>query len=158
MKIPDQVKSFLEKQHFAIISSIEANNRLHTSAKGIIDINPKGKIFVLDLYKGQTYKNIKKNPNVALTVIDDHNYTGYSIQGKAKITKENTISDKKMKVWHDNLAKRIARRVIRHVKNEVSGHEGIPEARFPIPKHLIEIDVEKIVDLAPHKVKQNQNK
>ncbi len=153
MKIPDQVKSFLEKQHFAIVSSIEANNSLHTSAKGIIDINSKGKIFVLDLYKGQTYKNIKKNPNVTLTAIDDYKYTGYSIQGKAKITRENTISDKKMKAWHDNLAKRIARRVIRHVKNEVSGYEGIPEARFPIPKHLIEIDVEKIVDLAPHKLK-----
>jgi len=43
--------------------------------------------------------------------------------------------------------------VIRHVK-ENRQKDGIPEAGFPVPKYLIEIRVDKIVDLAPEALKR----
>jgi len=147
--IPDDAKHFLDREHFVIISTIDSNRSIHTSAKGIVDIDKKGKIFILDLYKGKTHRNIKKNPSVTLTSINEHAFRGYSISGTAKIAKEGSISKRKLKLWHDKLAKRIARRVIRHVKSESLGKEGIPEADFPLPKYLIEVRVKRIVDLAP---------
>jgi len=151
MQIPYEVKSFLEKQHFVIMSSVNSKSVIHTSAKGVIEVNAEGKIFILDLYKGQTYRNIKNNSNVTLTAIDEHRFKGYSMEGTARIVKEDSVPKNKLEAWHDKVAKRIARRVIRHVKEEKSGHEGVPEARFPFPKYLIEISVNGIVDLAPHK-------
>ncbi len=153
IKIAEDVKFFLEKEHFVIVSSLSKENIIHTSAKAIIEIQPKGKIFLLDLYKAETYSNIKNNPNVTLTSVNDHSYRGYSIEGRAKIIQEDSIAEKTLKSWHDKISKRIARRLIRHMKEEVSSEKHIPEARFPLPKYVIEVDIQRVIDLAPHRLK-----
>ena len=153
MKIPDIVKHLLDKQHFVVVSTVNEKNVVHTSAKGIVDVHPSGKIFILDLYKAKTYSNIVKNPSVALTVIDEINFKGYSINGKAEIVEKHNIPKGKMDNWDEKLAKRIARRVINHVKQGKPGKEAIPEASFPLPEYLIEVSVEGITDLAPQKLK-----
>ncbi|MCQ9207349.1 MAG: pyridoxamine 5'-phosphate oxidase family protein [Omnitrophica bacterium] len=158
IKIPDNTKSLLDAQHVSVVSSINAGGTIHTSAKGIMETHSKGKILLLDLYKGVTYKNIKRHPHVTLTVIDEKRFKGYSIRGKAKIIKENALPKSKVTMWQEKLAKRIARRVISHVKEEIPGNEGIPEARFPFPKYIIEISVERIIDLTPHKLKQGKRR
>ena len=153
MKIPEAVENILEKEHFVVVSSAESNKTIHTSAKGVIEVDPKGRIFMLDLYKGKTYVNIRKNPHVTLTVINERGFRGYSIKGRAKIVKKETLSKKTLTLWNEKLAKRIARRIISHVKDQRAEHEAIPEASFPFPKYLIEVFVDKIVDLAPRKLK-----
>lgn len=152
IKIPDNAKSLLDAQHIAVVSSINAGGTIHTSAKGIMEAHPKGKILLLDLYKGTTCKNIKRHSHVTLTVIDEKRFKGYSIRGKARIIKENAIPKSKITAWQEKLARRIARRVISHVKEEIPGSEGIPEARFPFPKYMIEVSVDAIVDLTPRKL------
>ena len=151
--IPHNVKQFLEKEHYVIVASLNKNKNIHTSAKGVLEVDPKGKIYILDLYKAWTYRNVKRNSSVTLTLVDDHKFKGYSIEGRAKIIKEDILSKKTMKVWHDKLAKRIARRIVRHIKEETGEHKAIPEAKFPLPKYLIEVSVDRIVDLAPQKLK-----
>lgn len=156
--ISDDIKHLLNKQHVTIVASIDNGGTIHTSAKGVLEVDTKGKIFLLDLYKGRTYTNIRRNPRVTLTSIDEQRFKGYSIRGKAKIVKEDTIPKNKLEIWHNRLATRIARRLIRHVREELPGHEGIPEARFPLPKYIIEISVEAIVDLAPQRLKAGQRR
>jgi general stress protein 26 len=151
-EIPHDVKHLLDKHHVTIVASRDGKG-IHTSAKGILEVDSKGKIFILDLYKNRTYRNIKRNPHVTLTTIDERAFKGYSVKGRAKIIKEGAVPKNKLEIWHAKLATRIARRLIRHVKGESAGHEGIPEARFPLPKYIIEVSAEKIVDLAPQKLK-----
>ena len=153
MKIPTELKHILDKEHYLIVSTLDKDGTIHTSAKGILEVDSKGKIFILDLYKGNTYKHIKNNPNVTLTTVDEHRFRGYSIEGKAKIKKEDSLPKNVLKDWHGRLAKRIAKRVIKHVKEEMPEHKTIPEAKFPLPKYLIEVSVNKIIDLAPHSLK-----
>lgn len=148
-KISSSVKNLLGKQHFVIVASLNKSGTIHTSAKGVVDVDPKGKIFILDVYKAKTYKNVKNNPHVTLTSIDEKNYRGYSIRGRASIIKEDKLPKDKLKIWHDKVSKRIAKRIIRHVRGESSGHEGIPEADFPLPQYIIEVSVEAVIDLAP---------
>lgn len=149
MNIPETVKNLLEKQHFIIAATLDKDGIIHTSAKAVIEVDDSGKIFILDLYKGKTYDNIKNNSNITVTVIDEHKFKGYSIKGKAKIFDKKTLSKETLIIWNDKISKRIARRVIKHVKGEESGHSGVPEARFPVPKYLIELTADNIVDLAP---------
>ena len=156
MKIPDAVKYFLEKQHVVIVSTLDKNKIIHTSAKGIIEVNLSGEIYVLDLYKARTYRNILKNPQATLTVIDEHSFKGYSLSGSAKIIDKNLIPKNKMEIWHEKLAKRIAKRVISHVKREHMIDAIIPEAKFPMPQYLIKISVNEIVDLAPQRLKKGE--
>ena len=148
-KISSSVKNLLNKQHFVIVSSLNENGTIHTAAKGVVEVDPNGKIFILDVYKARTYKNIKNNPHVTLTSIDEKNYRGYSIRGKAGVIKEDNLPKDKLKTWHEKVSKRIAKRIIRHVRGESSGHEGIPEADFPLPQYIIEVSVEAVIDLDP---------
>lgn len=152
--IPEDAARLLDKQHFVIISSVNRKGDVDSAAKAIIEVDPKGRICVLDLYRGRTYKNISKNPRVTLTAIDERRFRGYSIKGKARVVNDRALPKKKLSAWQDKIAKRIARRLINHVKEETPDHEDIPEARFPFPKHIIEIDVSEIVDIAPHRAKK----
>ena len=156
MRIPENAARMLDKQHFVIVSSVDQKGSVDSAAKGIIEVDPKGRICVLDLYRGRTYRNIKKNPRVTLTAIDERRFRGYSIKGKARIMSDGALPKRKLSVWQDKIAKRIARRLIKHVKEETPDHEDIPEARFPLPKHIIEIDVLDIIDIAPHRAKKKQ--
>ena len=151
--ISHSVENLLNHQHYVIVSSFDREGEIHTSAKGVVDVDRRGRIYILDLYKGRTYANIIRNPNVTLTTIDDRTFKGYSIQGKAKIIDKKFVSRRKMQLWHERLAKRIAKRIVRHVREETSGRRGIPEARFPIPRYLIEVSIRKIIDLAPERLR-----
>ncbi|MFH1593552.1 MAG: pyridoxamine 5'-phosphate oxidase family protein [Candidatus Omnitrophota bacterium] len=149
-EISPGVKHFLEKQHFVIVASFDTDGNIHTSCKGVVEVDAKGEIIILDLFNARTYKNIKRNPKVTITAVDEHKFIGYSIEGQARIVKENFVPKGKLQIWHEKLARRIAKRVIRHVKGDVTGHKGIPEATFPLPKHVIKVSVSKVVDLAPN--------
>ena len=152
MKLNDTLEHFLNKQHYVVVSTLDKKGTIHTSLKGVVEIEPNGKIIILDLYKARTYENISNNSNVTLTAVDDNRFKGFSLSGKAKIIKKRDIPKKKIDIWHERLAKRIARRVITHVKEARGESESIPEAKFPLPQYLIEVTVEKIVDLAPKRV------
>jgi len=156
MKLNDTIKHFLSKQHYVVVSTLDKKGMLHTSLKGLVEIEPSGKILLLDLYKTRTYENISNNPNVALTAVDDKCFKGLSLSGKAKIIERVNIPKKKLDIWHERLAKRIARRVITHVKENRGESESIPEAKFPLPQYLIEVTVERVVDLAPKKIISEQ--
>jgi len=153
-KIPPVAQNILNKHHFVVVSSFNQKRAIHTSLKAVVDIDPKGKIFILDLYKGVTYNNIKQNPKITLTIVDEHKFLGYSIQGRARILKKGSFSKKILDIWHEKLAKRIARRIIRHAKELVPGRDAVPEAGFPLPEYLMQVDVDKVMDLAPGKPKR----
>jgi len=152
-EIPQGARQILEKQHFLIVSSVDKDGSIDTSAKGILEANPKGRILLLDLYKGRTYNNVKRNPNVTLTMVDENRFRGFSVKGKARIVKEGTLPKNKLELWHDKVSKRIARRLIKQVKDDLPGGEKIPEASFPMPKYIIEVKVDSIIDLAPGRKK-----
>lgn len=147
--ISDKVKTFLERQNFIILSSLRNDGSIHTSAKGLIKVDARGKIFILDIYKSVTYRNIKRNPTVTVTSVDERRFRGYSLEGRGKIVREGSLTKEVVGKWHDKLAKRIAKRIISHVKEAHLAQESIPEAAFPAPKFLIEVSVDRIVDLAP---------
>ncbi|MFH1092607.1 MAG: pyridoxamine 5'-phosphate oxidase family protein [Candidatus Omnitrophota bacterium] len=152
-KLSQTIVSILKKQGFVIVSSLDKDNRIHSSAKGVVGINESGRVFLIDLYQACTYNNLKKNPTVTVTFFDEHKFEGYALQGKAKIVKKEQIAESVMAEWEDKVVQRISKRMIRNLQtgNSSSHH---PEADFPHPKYLIEIDIEKIIDLAPEQLKK----
>ena len=61
-----------------------------------------------------------------------------------------------LKAWEKRITSRITRRLIKNIRGE-KGHPHHPEALLPKPAYLIIMDVEEIVDLTPHKMRQNKN-
>jgi len=148
-QIPAVVTEFLRIQGFVIVSSIDKNGFPHSSCKDIVKIDSSGKIYLIDVYYGLTAENIKHNPRVSISAIDEHKFMGYCLKGIAKVMSDDEISQEFIKSWEDNITSRLTKRLLNNLAQEkVRGHH--PEASLPRPKHLIAIAVEEIVDLAPH--------
>lgn len=150
--ISDTIINFLRAQGFVIVSSIDQNGFPHNSCKDIVKIEPDGKIYLIDVYHGLTTKNIKLNPQVSVSAVDEHKFIGYCLKGKARMMAD-TISQEMIKTWEDNITSRLARRLLRNLTQD-QGQRHHPEASLPFPKQLILLEVEEIVDLAPHPLKK----
>jgi len=147
-KIPAEIIDFLRAQGFVVISSIDKNGFPHSSCKDMIRIDPIGKIFLMDVYHGSTCENIKRNPQISISAVDEHKFMGYCLKGRGQILSDNNMSQEIVKIWEDNITSRLAKRLLRNLNEDKSrGHH--PEASLPHPKHIIAVEVEEIVDLTP---------
>ena len=152
-KISEKISSLIKKQGFVIVSSLDKEGSIHSSAKGVVGIDERGRVFIIDLYKTRTYNNLKINPIVTITFVDEHKFEGYALQGKAKIVAKKDIAESLIAEWEDKVIQRISKRLIKNLQDgNAAAHH--PEASFPHPKYLIEIDVEKIIDLTPAQLKK----
>lgn len=151
-KIPAEVAGFLEGQGFVLVSTLDSDSTPHASCKGIVKIEKKGVVYLLDLYMGRTYLNLKRNPRISLTTVDEHKFKGYCLKGKAKILSGGSLGPEVLQAWEDKITGRIAQRVLRNIRQE-KGHPRHPEAFLPKPKYLIAATIEEIVDLTPRHLK-----
>ena len=151
-KLPDGVINFLQNQGYVIVSTVDKAGSLHNSCKGIVDIKSDGKVYLLDLYKGKTFENLKNNPHISITAVDEHSFVGYCLKGKARIVTAEEVSPRIIKAWEDKIASRLTRRVIKNIHEE-KGQLRHPEALLPKPKYLIAIEAEEIIDLTPRHLK-----
>jgi len=71
---------FLHKESFVIVSTVGKDGTPHTACKGVVDVDQNGKVYLLDLYKKNTYKNLKLNNHIAITAVNEHKFEGYNIQ------------------------------------------------------------------------------
>lgn len=151
-KLSDEIIHFLHKENYAVISTIDKGGSVHNSCKGIVEVDPNGKIYLLDLYKQSTYDNLKSNPNISITVVNEHKFSGYCIKGKAKIIDAKKFQTDTIKAWEKKIAGRITQRIIKNMQG-AKGHKRHPEALMPEPEYLIAVEVENVVDLTPHALK-----
>jgi uncharacterized pyridoxamine 5'-phosphate oxidase family protein len=146
-ELSQDIIDFLQRQGFVIVSTLDYKGGIHCSAKGIVEIEKEGRVYLVDLYRGNTFRNIKRNPTISITAIDERQFIGYTLKGKAKIVK-GKIKEETIKKWEKRIVQRILKRVIRSVKeNKISLYQ--PEARLPSPQYLIQMEIEEIVNLSP---------
>jgi general stress protein 26 len=149
-RLNNDIISFFREQGFVIVSTLNNNGSIHSSCKGIVAIEQKGSVYLIDLYHGKTFKNLKKDKHITITAVNEHRYIGYALSGLAEIVSKEDISDNIYKLWEKNISKRASKRLIKNVKNEHKTKYH-PEVKFPDPKYLISFKIEKIVDLAPNR-------
>jgi uncharacterized pyridoxamine 5'-phosphate oxidase family protein len=154
-RLSPEVIHFLENQGFLIVSTIDAQGRPHSACKDLVKIHKNGKAYLLDLYLRDTFANLKRNPNVSLTAVDEHRFKGYCLKGKAKILPGERLSPAIKKAWEEKITGRLTQRVLRNLKGE-KGHARHPESLLPTPKYLIMVETEEVVDLTPAQLKEEK--
>ena len=148
-----EIIRFFQDQGFVIVSTIDRNGGSHSSCKGIVKINQRGSIYLLDLYREKTYENLKRNPRISITAVDEHRFKGFCLKGKAKIIASEKLKSQIIKAWENRITNRITQRVLKNIRGE-KGHPRHPEVLLPKPEYLIVMQVEEAVDLTPHHIKQ----
>ncbi len=147
-RIIGKAKSFFQTHHVVIVSTIDKDGGIHCSAKGIVGIEEKGKVYIIDLYKTRTYNNLCKNSAINLTAVDEKHFSGFSIKGNAEIVDREKIKGSIIEEWENRVLKRISKRVVNNVQRQKSKSLH-PEAKFPPPEYLILVRIKEIVDLSP---------
>ncbi|MBI4706580.1 MAG: pyridoxamine 5'-phosphate oxidase family protein [Candidatus Omnitrophica bacterium] len=151
-KINENVLHFLENQGFVIVASIGKDGFPHTSCKGIVKIDPRGRIYLFDVYQHQTHDNLIKNPHISITAVDEHKFSGYCLKGLASILFEVKKDQELLKAWEVRITSRLTQRLLKNIREE-KGHPRHPEILLPKPQYLIVMEVEEIIDLTPQHLK-----
>lgn len=150
--LSEGVVNFFSNQGYIVVATIDGRGRPHCACKGIISIDPKGKIFIFDLYKSNTYLNLSRNDAISITAVDEHKFLGYCLKGRGIIVPAQSIDQKLIKEWDEKIISRLTKRVIKNIHEE-KGHPRHPEVFLPKPKYLIAVEVQEIVDLTPQHLK-----
>jgi len=148
-QISQSVTEFFRHQGFVIISSLDEHGFPHNSCKDVVKVDPRGEIYLIDAYYGTTGENIKRDPRVSVSAVDERKFMGFCLKGSARLVAGKEIDGDFIKSWEDNITSRLASRLLHNLANDKS-HPHHPEASLPRPKQLIIVAVEEIVDLAPH--------
>lgn len=151
-KINEEIIHLFQSQGFVIVSTIDKDGSPHNSCKGIVKINKNGSIYLLDLYQGRTYENLRQAPQISITAVDEHKFRGYCLKGKAKIIGQDKFRSGIIKAWEDKITGRITQRVLKNMRGE-KGHHRHPEVLLPKPEYMIVMKTEEVVDLTPHHLK-----
>lgn len=151
-RLNDEVMHFFQNQGCVVVSTIDSRGFVHNACKGIVQINRNGKIYLLDLYRAGTYSNLKRNPHISITAIDEHKFVGYCLKGKAEILPESKLPSQIIKAWEDKITSRLTRRLLKNIREE-KGHPRHPEVLLPKPEYMLVMKVEEIIDLTPHHLK-----
>lgn len=151
-RLTDEIIQFFHNQGFVIVSTLGRDGSPHNACKGIVKIDHSGLVYLLDLYRGRTYGNLKQNPHISITAVDEHKFIGYCLKGKAKVLPEVRLRSQIITAWEDRITSRISRRILKNIREE-KGHPRHPEALLPKPKYLIVMEIEEVIDLTPHHLK-----
>lgn len=154
-RLSQEIVDFFKKQNFTVVTTIDKDGMPHNSCKGLVKINHNGTLYLLDLYRARTYDNLKRNPHMSITAVDEHGFSGYCLKGKAKIAKTAQLKSGIIKAWEKRINSRITQRIIKNVQGQ-EGRPGQPEALMPKPEYMIVMKTEKIIDLTPGHIKQNR--
>lgn len=154
MRILDEdIIQFFHSQHFTIVSTIDKNGYPHNACKGIVEIDKDGRLYLFDLYTAKTYENLKDNPHISITAVDEHRFIGYCLKGKAKIITRDKVSRRILELWESKITSRITHRLLKNMQGK-KGHASHPEALLPKPTYLIVVDVKEVIDLTPSHIRQ----
>lgn len=154
-ELTDKIMHYIQKQGFVIISTLDGDGGINVSCKGIVGMDKEGRVYLIDLYRGRTFKNLKSNPAVSISAIDAHEFTGYTLKGKAEIVERDKIEGHIIKKWEEKVIQRISERVVKNVQSNTKSFHH-PEAKFPQPQYMIVVNVEEIVDLTPSHLKKDK--
>ena len=147
-RLSEEITQFFQSQGFVIVSTIDRNGTPHNSCKGIAKISNSGRVYVIDLYKAITYKNLRRNPRISIAAVDEHRFRGYCLKGKAYIVPVEALHSKVKKIWEEKIASRLTNRVIKNIREE-KGHYAHPEALLPKPEYMIVADIDEVINLTP---------
>ncbi|MEW6100775.1 MAG: pyridoxamine 5'-phosphate oxidase family protein [Candidatus Omnitrophota bacterium] len=152
-KLSSDIIHFFQNQGFVVVTTIDQAGFPHASCKGIVKIEPGGSVYLLDLYRAKTFENLKHNPYMSITAVNEHKFSGYCLKGKAQVLPDtHHLRDELLKSWEERITNRLTQRLLRNIHGE-TGHRHHPEVNMPEPEYLILMEIEEIVDLTPRHLK-----
>lgn len=114
-KITENVRKLIEKRNFVSVGTATRDGQPNSAPK--LFFRAKGNfIYLIDHVIGPTVHNIKGNPLVSVSFMDQDALEGYRLNGTAKVIERGKGYDAMLKEWNERAIKLSADRVIEAVR------------------------------------------
>ena len=101
-KIPKTIQKFLNSQKLGYVATVSTDNRPNLSPKGTIIAWDDETLAFADIRSPHTLKNLEKNPNLEINVVDPLIRKGYRFSGKGSIIKKGEQFEAILQNYRDN--------------------------------------------------------
>ena len=92
-KISESVKKFLDTQKLGYVATVSENGNPNLSPKGTIITWDENTLAFADIRSPNTMKNLEKNPNLEINVVDPFLRKGFRFKGQGRIIKNGATYD-----------------------------------------------------------------
>jgi uncharacterized pyridoxamine 5'-phosphate oxidase family protein len=141
VKIPNEIKEFIEDQGIFAVGTIGANNLPNVSPRIFFSVDEDG-IYWLDFFKHKSYKNIQANPWVTISVFSKDDLKGFQFRGIVSfITDESIKSEIKESIIKKILEKSSSAKI-----KKLSEKKEVQLIRFE-PKVCYSLNPEEFSDM-----------
>ena len=92
IRIPQEIQEFI-KGKMGWVATASADGIPNATPKGSVSVIDDQHLVFADLFSVKTRANLKENPKVAVTVVDEKSYKGYQLKGSAELLTAGPIFD-----------------------------------------------------------------
>jgi len=135
---------FLAKGKFVNVATC-SDERMPNVAPKLIAKTEKNIIYLIDYVIGKTYSNLKENPRVSLSFINDRTLTGYQMNGSVDILEFGEEFEKFIEEFHKIKTDFTVERILLNVR---TGEKAIPlDLSLPDQFAILKVKVIEIVEI-----------
>lgn len=96
-KLADDMKELIESQKMSFVATAGSDGIPNVSPKGTIRVLDDETLIFADLFSTRTRTNVRGNPKIALSVVDEKARRGYQFKGQAELLSQGPLYEKMVK-------------------------------------------------------------
>ncbi len=113
----------LQKADFISVGTSDENGQPSVASKFLLKVEGKN-IYLVDLIKGKTWRNLRYNPIISLSVMDEDNLRGYQINGAVSVLESGKEFDLLMLEFSEKQVTFATNKIIAGVQ-QMKPHRGL---------------------------------
>jgi len=141
VKIPNEIREFIEDQGIFAVGTIGANNLPNVSPRIFFSVDEDG-IYWLDFFKHKSYKNIQANPWVTISVFSKDDLRGFQFRGVVSFITDELIKSE----IKESIIKKILEKSSSEKIKKLSEKKEVQLIRFE-PKVCYSLNPEEFSDM-----------
>lgn len=144
----------LKQREFVSVGTCDFKGKPNAAPKFVLKLDDHF-VYLVDYTIGQTWKNLKLNPQASISFMDPDTLVGYKIDGSVEVVEKGS-SYRKM---FDEMQRKQVSLTAQHIIEEVRGAKAHNSFEVEITEHFViyKISIEEITEIGPRgELKRNK--
>lgn len=139
-----KLQELLGKREFISVATCTSDGRPNAAPKFLLKFT-NDQIYLVDYTISTTWRNLKVNPRISMSLIDPNTLAGYQINGSVRIIEKGRLYDKMHKEMMDKEIRLTAKHILEDVRGEAKheGYEVVIREKFVI----FEVTIDEVVKI-----------
>ena len=152
--LPKELMDLLEKREFISVATCDFKGRPNAAPKFVLKVEGNH-VYLVDYTIGTSWRNLKINPRISMSLTDTRTLKGYQINGSVKIMTRGKLYDRMRKEMTD----KEIRLTTQHIIDEVRGQPTHETFEILISEKFVifEVTLDEVVEMDIHgEMKRNK--